>query len=162
MTTVLSTPPPDGLFYEDLIIGQTFLSQGRTITETDLTMFSMISGDWNPVHADAEFAKETSFGQRLVHGVFGIAVLTGLMDQAGWFRESAIAMLDIEHWAFKRPLLIGDTVRCRLEITGVRLTSRGDAGRVGRRFTLINQSGEVAQTGEIGMLVRRRSTAEEE
>lgn len=156
----LSVPPADGLHLEDLAVGQAFRSQGRTITEGDLTMFSMLSGDWNPIHSDAEFAKTTPFGQRLVHGVFGIAVVTGLMDQAGWFRTSAIAMLDIENWKFALPIAIGDTLTCRMDITAVRRTSKGDAGVVGRRFTLENQSGKAVQYGDIGMLVRVRTAQE--
>jgi acyl dehydratase len=151
-----SHPPHDGLFLEDLAVGQVFQSQGRTITETDLTMFSMLSGDWNPIHADVEFAKQTAYGQRLVHGVLGLAIITGLMDQAGWFRESAIAMLDIEQWSFAKPIVVNDTVSVRMEITSLRTTSRGDAGKVGRRFALLNQRGETTQAGQIGMHVRMR------
>jgi len=154
----LSHPPHDGLFYEDLAVGQVFQSQGRTITEADLTMFSMLSGDWNPIHADAEFALQTRYKQRLVHGVLGLAIVTGLMDQAGWFRRSAIAMLDIENWKFANPILIGDTLTCRMEITSVRLTSKDDTGVVGRRFTLTNQHGKTVQAGDIGILVRLRNT----
>jgi len=154
----LSHPPHDGLFYEDLAAGQVFQSQGRTVTEADLTIFSMLSGDWNPIHADAEFALQTPYKQRLVHGVLGLAIVTGLMDQAGWFRQSAIAMLDIEKWQFAKPILIGDTLTCLMEITSVRLTSKGNTGVVGRHFTLTNQHGETAQAGDIGMLVRLRDT----
>lgn len=157
---MLSVPPADGLYLEDLDEGQTFRSQGRTITEADLTMFSMLSGDWNPIHSDAEFAKATPYGQRLVHGVFGIAVVTGLMDQAGWFRTSAIAMLDIKGWKFALPIAIGDTLTCRMDIISVRRTSKGDAGVVGRRFTLENQHGKAVQYGDIGMLVRVRTASE--
>ena len=45
------------LHFEDLAPGQVFVSTGRTVTETDLTMFSMLSGDWNPIHADAAFMR---------------------------------------------------------------------------------------------------------
>ncbi|HSN36777.1 MAG TPA: MaoC/PaaZ C-terminal domain-containing protein [Arthrobacter sp.] len=157
---VLNYPPHDGLFYEDLEAGQSFQSQGRTVTEADLTMFSMLSGDWNPIHADAEFAMKSPSGQRLVHGVLGLAIVTGLMDQAGWFRDSAIAMMDIEHWKFAKPILIGDTLRCRMDITSVRPTSRGTAGVVGRRFTLTNQRGETVQAGDIAILVKMRNAPE--
>ncbi len=64
------------MYFEDFQPGQTFESTGRTITEADLTLFSMLSGDWNPIHADAEFAKGTRYGQRVVHGALGIAIST--------------------------------------------------------------------------------------
>lgn len=155
-TEAHAVPPYDGLHLEDLSVGARYLSNGRTVTEADLTMFSMLSGDWNPIHADAEFSAGTPAGQRLVHGVFGLSVVTGLMDQAGWFRRSAVAMLDITGWRFAAPILIGDTLTCEMEITSVRPTSKGDKGVAGRHFTLRNQSGTVVQEGDIGVLVLSR------
>jgi acyl dehydratase len=142
------------LYYEDLEVGQVFDTPGRTVTETDLVTFSMLSGDWNPIHSDAEFARGTFYGQRVVHGLFGLSMLTGLMDRAGWFSESALALLDIERWEFRGPIFVGDTLRARLEIVSKRLTSRGDRGILGRRFTLLNQRDEVVQTGDLGMMIK--------
>jgi acyl dehydratase len=152
-----ATPPYDGLFLEDLVVGSRYRSNGRTVTEADLTIFSMLSGDWNPIHADAEFSRASASGERLVHGVFGLAVVTGLMDQAGWFRRSAVAMLDVTDWRFVRPIHIGDTLTCEMEVTSVRPTSAGDKGVAGRRFTLLNQEGVVVQEGDIGILVLSRT-----
>lgn len=142
------------LYYEDLEVGQVLRTPARTVTETDLVGFCMLSGDWNAIHSDAELAGRTSYGQRVVHGLFGMALLTGLMDRAGWFSESALAMLGIEKWSFDKPIFVGDTLRCEMEILDKRLTSKADRGIVGRRFTLHNQRGEVVQTGEIGVMVR--------
>lgn len=144
------------LFFEDLEVGQRYTSLARTTTETDLTMFSMLSGDWNPIHSDAEFARETKAGQRLVHGVYGIAIVTGLMDRAGWFADSAVAMLNINDWSFTSPIFIGDTLHCDMEITSLRLTSAGTTGIVGRRFRLINQNDQVVQEGECPALISCR------
>jgi acyl dehydratase len=145
------------LFYEDLSVGQVLHTPARTVTETDLSLFSMLSGDWNAIHSDAEFAAQTFYGQRVVHGLFGISMMTGLMERAGWFAESALAMLDVEHWVFQAPIFVGDTIRCEMEIVDRRMTSKGDKGVVGRRFTLRNQRDEVVQAGEIGLLIRLRS-----
>lgn len=145
------------LYFEDLEVGQTYTSLSRTITETDLTMFSMLSGDWNPIHSDAEFCKQTRFGERLVHGVFGIALVTGLMDRAGWFAESAVAMLSVDGWTFHEPLLIGSTVRCEMEISSLRLGSSGHAGVVGRTFRLLDQRDVVVQQGESPALISCRA-----
>ncbi len=142
------------LFYDDLEVGQVFRTPARTVTETDLVTFSMVSGDWNAIHSDAEFARDTFYGQRVVHGLFGISILTGLMERAGWFSESALAMLDIERWAFRKPIFVGDTLRGEMEIVSKRVTSTGDRGIVGRRFTLLNQRDEVVQTGDLGMMIK--------
>lgn len=145
------------LFFDDLEVGQHFTSLGRTVTETDLTMFSMLSGDWNPIHSDIEFARGTRAGQRLVHGAFGIALMTGLMDRAGWFADSAVAMLSIDGWKFTRPIHVGDTLHCAMQISSLRLTSSGTAGVVGRTFRLINQDQQVVQEGECPALIKLRS-----
>lgn len=148
------------LYYEDLEVGMVLTSPARTVTETDLVTFCMLSGDWNPIHSDEEFSRASHFGRRVVHGVFGIALLTGLMDRAGWFATSAIAMLGLQEWQFPRPMFVGDTLHCRLEITELRLTSTGDRAVVGRRFVLVNQDDETVQDGRMPMLVRLRGETE--
>nr|WP_246336730.1 MaoC/PaaZ C-terminal domain-containing protein [Flexivirga oryzae] len=145
------------MYFEDLEVGQRYVSLARTVTETDLTVFSMMSGDWNPIHSDVEFARRTPSGQRLVHGVFGIALVTGLMDRAGWFADSAVAMLSIDDWRFVKRLLIGDTLHCEMEISSLRLTSSGTTGVVGRTFRLINQDDDVVQEGRCPALIRLRA-----
>lgn len=142
------------LYFEDLSVGQVLISPARTVTETDLVSFAMVSGDWNAIHTDEEFAKNTYYGKRVVHGVFGIALMTGLMDRAGWFDGSAIAMLGIDGWRFTGPVFVGDTLHCRVEITGKRLTSKGDRGILERKFSLLNQRDEVVQEGNISLMIR--------
>lgn len=148
------------LYLDDFKVGQVFESGGRTITETDLTFFSMLSGDWNPIHADAEFAKSTRFGQRVVHGALGIAVSTGMLHELGIFHDSVIAMLGLRNWNFLAPLLVNDTIHLRLTITAIEPGKSGNSGKLGRRFELINQKGEVVQDGESDVLVLTRQGAE--
>jgi acyl dehydratase len=144
-------------YLEDLEPGQRFVSAARTITEADVVAFAGLSGDFNPIHTDAEFAKEGAYGQRVVYGLLGLAIATGLLDRLGIFSGSAIAMLGIEEWKFTAPVFIGDTVHLELTILGVRPSqSKPDRGIVERRFELHNQRGEVVQTGRIDVLVRRR------
>ncbi len=144
------------LYYEDLVIGQTFRSAGRTITEADNTFFCMLSGDWNPVHSNAEYAKDTRFGQRIVAGIFGLSLITGAINQWGIFEESAVAMLNIRDWSFHEPILIGDTLVVEMEVSGKRLTSRGNVGIVERRFTLTKQGGTAVQRGFSDMMILLR------
>ena len=144
-------------YLEDLEVGQTFVSAARTVTESDVVAFAGLSGDFNPIHTDAEFAKDTPYGQRVVFGLLGLSIATGLLDRLGVFSGSAIAMLGIIDWTFVAPIFIGDTVHLELTILGVRPSqSKPDRGIVERRFDLRNQRGELAQTGRIDVLVRRR------
>jgi acyl dehydratase len=145
-------------YLEDLRVGDTFTGPARTITESDVTAFAGLSGDFNPIHTDVEFAKDTPYGQRVVYGLLGISMLTGLLDRTGLFSGSAIAMLGIRDWAFTAPMFIGDTIRFRLTITDVRRTSSGDRGVVKRHFELLNQRDEVVQQGHIDVMIRARET----
>jgi len=142
------------LYYEDLAEGQTFTSPARTVTETDLVSFAMLSGDWNAIHTDEEYARETLYGKRVVHGLFGLSMMTGLLDRTGLFGGSAIAMLGIKDWQFKAPIFVGDTLHFEMEIVSKRLTSGRDRGIIDRKFSLINQRGEVVQEGHIGLMLR--------
>jgi acyl dehydratase len=145
-------------YLEDLHAGDVFTSAARTITESDVVAFAGLSGDFNPIHTDVEFAKDTPYGQRVVYGLLGLAMLTGLLDRTGLFSGSAIVMLGIRDWTFTAPMFIGDTIRFRLTITDVRRTSSGDRGVVKRHFELLNQRDEVVQQGHIDLLVRARET----
>jgi acyl dehydratase len=143
-------------YFEDFHPGQVFLSQARTVTETDVVTFAGWSWDTNPVHTDVESARHGRFGERIAHGLLGLSVAMGLASRLGVFESCSIALLGIDDWRFRRPLSIGDTVRCRVEILGARLTSKGDAGILSRRFALLNQRDEVVQEGEIGLMVSLR------
>lgn len=148
------------LYYEDLSEGQTFTGPARTVTETDLVNFAMLSGDWNPIHTDEEFAKSTYYGKRVVHGLFGLSMTTGLLDRTGLFAGSIIAALGIRDWNYKAPVFVGDTLHFEMEIASKRLTSKGDRGIVDRKFRLINQRNEVVQEGHIGLMIRLKNSEE--
>nr|WP_228514418.1 MaoC/PaaZ C-terminal domain-containing protein [Frondihabitans sp. VKM Ac-2883] len=139
--------------------GQTFVTPGRTITEADVISFASWTNDNNQVHTDAEFAKSTRFGQRIVHGVLGTSLCLGLISRTGVFDGSAVALLGIDGWRFVAPLFIGDTVTCTVEVLSTRLTSSGTTGIVERTVTLANQHGEVVQTGRMDIMVLTRAAA---
>jgi acyl dehydratase len=143
------------LYFEDFELGQEFQSGGRTVTETDLTFFSMLSGDWNPIHADVEFARATRYGQRVVHGTLGIAIATGMLHELGIFHESAVAMMSIDQWKFIAPIFVGDTLRLRLEITALEAGTSPRVGRLGRRFVMLNQRDEIVQDGHSALLIKK-------
>jgi len=147
------------LYYEDIEIPTKFTSTGRTVTETDLTMFSMMSGDWHPLHCDAEYAKTTQFGQRIVAGIYGFVLVSGAYTKWGVFDDSGLAMLSIDEWRFHAPILVGDTIHVEMTLVGKRLTSAGDRGVLDRALALVNQNGAVVQSGKSALLVARRPTA---
>lgn len=143
----------DHWYFEDFRVGQRWVTQFRTITEADLVAFAGWSWDTNPVHTDAVTAATGRFGERIAHGMLGASVAMGLVSRLGVFESCSVALLGIDEWRFVRPILVGDSVRCALDITGTRLTSSGLTGVLDRRFTLTNQADDVVQEGRIDLLV---------
>lgn len=158
MSTNLTESATSVRYFDDLAAGQRFVSAGRTITEADVVGFAGLSGDFNPIHTDAAFASDSIYGQRVVYGLLGLSIATGLLDRLGLFSGSAMAMLGIKEWNFVAPVFIGDTVHLELSILGVRpSSSKPDRGIVERQFDLYNQNGDLVQSGRIDVLVRRRT-----
>jgi acyl dehydratase len=145
----------NALYFHDFEVGRIYESPARTVTESDVSLFAGISGDYNAIHTDEEFAKKTRFGQRVAHGMLGISIVTGLMGRSGIFEGSALALLGINNWKFEQPLFIGDTIHVRFEVTEKRLSgSNPDVGILNRYFELVNQRGEIVQRGEMPVMVK--------
>ncbi|MFC6705478.1 MaoC/PaaZ C-terminal domain-containing protein [Flexivirga alba] len=150
------TGSPTDWFFEDFAVDQVFHTPGRTITEADIVSFAGWSWDTNPVHTDAVHSASGRFGQPIAHGLLGLSVALGLVSRLGVFERCSIALLGIDGWRFEHPVVVGDTVRCTLRITGTRATSNGKAGILDRELTLTNQDDTVVQRGNIGLTVARR------
>lgn len=151
--------PEDILYFEDLEVGRRIISPTRTITETDIVNFAGLSGDYNPLHIDAEYAKNTIFGERVAHGLLGLAIGSGLFTRTefnGRLSKAIIALLGINSWKFKGPIRIGDTVHMEVEITAKHDTAKPDRGVVVTVRKLVNQRGEVVQEGEVPLMIKRR------
>lgn len=144
-------------YFEDFEVGDTFVTPSRTVGLADIATFAGLSGDYNPIHTDAEFARESQFGQRIAHGVLGMSILTGLITRLGVFEASTIALLGIEEWRFKGPVFDGDTIHVKVLIEDKTLTSDGRRGVLRRRYQLTNQRGEVVQEGVMPLLVKCRT-----
>ena len=95
-----------GYYLEDLEVGMS-ASYAKTISEADVYMFAGISGDNNPVHINAEYAEQTMFGQRIVHGMFSAALISAVL---GTRLPGPGAIYVDQSLKFKAPVHIGDTV----------------------------------------------------
>lgn len=144
------------MYLEDFEVGAVFTTPARTITEADVAAFAGLSGDYNPLHTDAEFAANTPFRQRIAHGMLGMSIMTGLGARTGMMEGSALAFLGIEDWKFQKPILFGDTIHVKIRVTGVRAASKPGTGVIKRFVEIVNQRGEVAQAGTLATLVRAR------
>jgi acyl dehydratase len=139
--------------FASLEIGQKWVGPGRTLTEGDLTMACMISGDWHGIHADAEFSKNTPLGGRIFHGPFIIAIAMGMMANLVEFTDPVLGMLDIRDWAFRKPLFVGDTMHIELTILDKHTTSGNRRGIIDRHIAIINQNGVTVQDGKSKFMV---------
>ena len=112
----------------------------KTVTETDIAMFAAISGDFNPVHMDAEFAKTTPFGARVAHGPLTLALCAGIL---GMQLPGVGTVAVTNHIDYRRPVYIGDTITSRVEVSEL----DHDRNRATMALTWTNQSGELVAEG---------------
>jgi acyl dehydratase len=138
------------LHYEDLEVGNQWLSQGRTVTEADVVNFAGMTGDYNPLHVDHEFASKTPFRRPIAHGLLGLSLVAGLSSYAPYVKT--LAFLKIESWEFLKPIFIGDTVHVETEVIAASPRGRR-AGHVCWERRLINQAREILQAGRLETLV---------
>ena len=141
-------------YFDDIAVGEEYESPGRTVTETDIVLFAGLSGDYNVLHTNAEFMKQSIFGERIAHGLLGLAIQSGLFYRTG--RAYATLALAGLKWKFKGPIKIGDTIRLRAKVTAKEETSKPDRGVITVERTVVNQRGEVVQEGETDLMVERR------
>jgi len=144
-----------GRYFEEFTVGERFVTRGRTITEADIVAFAALTGDYNPLHVDAEFAKKTQFGERIAHGMLGASYAVGLIAALGLTEGAVVAIVHMT-WDFTGPIRIGDTIHVDQTVKSMRETRKADRGIIVFEVNLINQRGEVVQKGERVLLVARK------
>ena len=141
------------LYFDDFHIDQQFKTKSRTITEADVVNFAGLSWDHNQLHTDAEYAAGTQFGKRIAHGLLGVIAHAGLSYQLT--EDSILALLEL-NWQFKGPIFLGDTIHVEQQVKEMRESSTGDRGVLKFEKKVINQRGEVVQTGTTTILLAKR------
>jgi len=144
---------PRGTYFEEFEIGYTVETAPRTITEADVVLFAGLSGDYNQLHTDAEFAKETPFGQRIAHGLLVLSVVSGLAQRLGFIEGTVLAFRSIE-WKFSKPVFFDDTIRARFEVVEKKEARRLGGGTVDFKVTVLNQNDEPVQRGTWTALIK--------
>jgi acyl dehydratase len=146
---------PNAKYYEEFEVGKEWVTPRRTITEVDIGLFTAVTGDHNPVHTDEEFAKNSIFGARLLHGPAVFAIATGLEFRLGLKEGTAIAFLGMT-WEMRGPVKAGDTLHVRERVSSKRETKKPTAGIVFFYVAVENQRGEVVQEGEWKVMMKRK------
>ncbi|MGR4871438.1 MaoC/PaaZ C-terminal domain-containing protein [Variovorax sp. LARHSF232] len=149
-------PPPAS---QALAPGFSFESAGRTVTESDIVAFACLSGDYNRIHVDGEYAKTTAFGRRIAHGLLVLSILSGLTTQSSGYRalEPNIIALKELTCRFPKPTFIGDTIHVKVTVVEKSASAKPGRSEVTFRREAINQRGEVVVQADFKMLMREET-----
>lgn len=147
------------LYFDDVAVGQCWTSPGRTLTEADIVNFAGLSGDFNPMHINHEYAKATPFRRPIAHGLLGLAISSGISLYSPPMRT--LAFLGIKEWQFLNPIFIGDTLSGTSTVIEKEARSRGRRGIITWKRQLVNQEGKAVQEGITLTLVEGRGVLKE-
>jgi 3-hydroxybutyryl-CoA dehydratase len=145
--------PSKGMWFEEFEVGQQIITPGRTITEGDIVTFAGLSGDYNQIHTNMEFSRQTPFGQRVAHGLLGLSITSGLAMRTGVLEGTVIAFREINNWKFTNPVFIGDTIHAELNIIETKSIPRLKGGSISIEIVVKNQRDEVTMKGTWNALV---------
>jgi 3-hydroxybutyryl-CoA dehydratase len=121
----------------------------KTVTESDIVLFAGVTGDFNPVHIDAEAAKKSVFGERIAHGMLSAGFISAVL---GMRLPGSGSIYLSQTLRFTKPVRIGDTVTARVEVLEVLTAKR----RVRLATSCRNQNGEVVVDGEAVVMLENR------
>lgn len=144
-----------GWYLEDFEKGQRIVSPARTVTEADVVQFAGLSGDYNPLHTDKVFAQDSLYGQRIAHGLLGLAITSGLAARCGFLEGTVQAFTGLE-WQFKKPIYLGDTVHVESSVKQTRALPDMGGGMVILAVKLLNQDGDIVQRGTWKLIIQSR------
>lgn len=146
-----------GKYFEELEVGRKFEHEpGRTVTETDNLLFTTLTLNTQPLHLDAEFAKNTQHGQILVNSLFTLALCVGV-SVGETTLGTTIGNLGFDKTTFPNPVFIGDTIRVTSTVVDRRESrSRPDRGIVTFEHVGTNQRGEVVCSCRRGAMMMRQ------
>ena len=123
---------------------------GKTITETDLVLFAGISGDFNPMHVNAEYAKNTPYGKRIVHGIVSVSLIAGVL---GMKLPGPGTIHVSQKVDFKKPVFIGDTLTAVAEILEKFTKKEGKLRFLRIKTDVYNQKKEIVTNGEALVII---------
>jgi 3-hydroxybutyryl-CoA dehydratase len=141
--------------FERLELGTRFATRGRTITETDLVSFAALNGDWHPQHADAVWAAQSRFGERIAHGMLIVSYAVGLL---AFDPERVVALRRVADVVFKRPLRIGETITVAGRLAELAVLD-DQVGLVGCALSILNQDGALVCRARLDVIWRREEPA---
>ena len=144
-------------FYEDFEIGETRTTAGRTITEADIVMHAMHSGDWMPHHTDAEWCKTQPFKEPIAHGNATFCISTGLTIQGEPLNPHGMSY-GYDKIRYPHPVYAGDTIQVEVKVISKKDHPKSpDHGIVTEAKTTTNQKGECVCYAEHALYVEKKN-----
>lgn len=144
-------------YFDEVEVGDEGITPDVTVTKEMIKAYADLTGDHTPVHVDEAFAKASHFGGIVAHGLFGLSLADGLKTR-GSLQFPPGASLGWT-WDFKLPIRAGDTVHVKYRVASMRETRKPGWGIVSIASDLINQKGEIVQTGEHKLMILKRPEA---
>ena len=152
---------PSLLFWDDLRDGDAFETGARTVTEADIVSFCALSGDWNQLHCDAEFAATTSHGQRIAPGLLVLSIMSGLITRTIFNQRIQHALIGMAGFEcrMRAPCFIGDTLHATVSVGGLRESRQRDRGIATFRREVFDHAGRLLLDADFTFLIRRNVAA---
>jgi 3-hydroxybutyryl-CoA dehydratase len=141
--------------FDALEPGAVFVTQGRTITESDVVSFAALTGDWHPQHTDEVWAAASPFGERIAHGMLLVSCAVGLVPLDP---ERVVALRGISDVVFKRPVRLGDTIHVEGRLQSRRVIDER-TGLATWRWNVRTTHGHTAVRATVDVLWRRAPSA---
>ena len=151
-----TTATDGGGVFHQFEVGETSVTEGRTITEADVVNFAGVSGDFNHIHTDEERMKDSTFGGRIAHGMFVLSAATGLIWQhrSKAVRDAVVAFYGLDDLRFRRPAYIGETIHVAREVVDTTPRPNGPGnGTVTYALEVPNQDDDVLISCEMTSLL---------
>lgn len=142
--------------------GLQHMSSARTLTETDLVHYCMLSGDWHELHASRVGMRSSAVGERMFAGTFGVMLSVAQAGQALQFVEPIVAASGVTDWKYHAPLRIGATVRTRITVKAVERHRSKPRVQVVRHLDLVDENDTVLQSGIAGLWLDAESGQRQE
>jgi acyl dehydratase len=138
--------------FDELLVGDTQKTRGRTITEADIVNWCALTGDWFYPHVDQVAAERSMFGQRVVPGIMVYAVGTGLGVPAD--STTILANYGADSLRYTKPTWIGDTINLRIEVLE-KEDRDAKTGVVTYRWDIENQNGDTVCASQLKILTAK-------
>jgi acyl dehydratase len=136
--------------FERLSVGERFDSDERTVRDTDVIVFSALTGDWHPQHCDPEWAARSVFGERIAHGMLVLSLAVGLVPLDP---DRVLALRRVTDVVFKRPVRLNETIRVSGEVRALRPVDDA-SGLVDFGWQIRNQDGALVCRASVQVLWR--------